>query len=342
MLINMKKIYIHKVKILLLTACLLFITANRTIAADSTIKTLTCEKDGQAFLSSMISFEEFTETWKDVFVRYPKNTCYYSDIENIAKQLDSQRQNLRKAFYSCGSNIENLKKSYFELEAEIMYLRNFISITQSGIKAMAEDRVLEKLTAYFVMDKQIYTTEELKVLFDKFKEKYKDKVTKAYKECKDASIQQLVQKWDQLVKTIKSFGKGLENLSEEFNTAINTPVERTGSFIESFLDTRQSQLPAHESTGQILTQLTKDSGGSSPSLEQLQSTVDIKNEAYTQKTAEASLASTYDALYKNGGDSMSLDFIAKLKDLNKIVTDTYKPIEALSACTKKTSERQCK
>jgi hypothetical protein len=345
MLINMNKTLKQTVKssMLALMAVISLITSSgRADAAESTFNKITCEKDGQAFFSSMISFTEFTETWKDVFVRYPKNTCYYADIANIAKQLETQRQNLRKAFYSCGSGIENLKKTYYELEAEIIYLRNFISISQSGIKAMADDRVKEKLIEYFVDDKQIYTGEEMTLLFDKFKQKYKDKVTKTYNECKDASIQMLIKKWDQLVKTIKSFGSNLEKLSEDFDKAINTPVERTGDFITSFLDIRESQLPARETPTQILTQLTEDAGGSAPTLEALQMTIQTKDEAYAQKAAEVSIAARYDALYKNGGDSMALDFVAKLKDLNTIIKDTYKPIESLSGCTKKTTERQCK
>lgn len=345
MLINMKYTHIQTGKVLItamIAAAIFCLSGGISLAAESTITKITCERDGQDFLSSMISFEEFTETWKDVFVRYPANTCYYSDIENIANQLDAQRRNLRKAFYSCGSNVENLKKSYYELEAEIMYLRNFISINQSGIKAMSDDRVKEKLFNYFVMDREIYTSEEILTLFDKFKEKYKDKVAKAYKECKDPNIQQLVQKWDQLVKTIKSFGSSLEKLGEEFDKAINTPVERTGSFIESFLDVRESRLPAMENAGQILEQLTKDAGGTAPQIEQLQMTVQAKEEAYTQKVTESSIAAKYDALYKKGTDDMALDFVAKLKDLNTIVKDTYKPIETLTSCTKKTADRQCK
>jgi len=326
-----------------LMAIITFVLCTGTaLAVDSTINKVTCQREGDAFYSSMISFTEFTETWKDIFYRYPQNTCYYTDIENIAKQLETQRQNLRKAFYSCGTNIENLKKSYFELEAEIMYLRNFISISQAGIKPVSDEKIMEKLTSYFVDDKNIYTTFETKDLFDKFKQKYKTKITGTYKDCKDAGIQALIKKWDQLVKTIKSFGSNLEKLSEEFNTAINTPVERTGSFINSFTTIRLNQLLAKLTPGQIIIQITKDNGGSAPTLESVQQGVQSNEETYAQKITETSIAATYDALYKNGGDSMALDFVAKLKDLNTIVKDTFKPIESITDCTKKTSERQCK
>jgi len=311
------------------------------INQNNIINTVLCERDWLGYLSSVISYSDFTETWKDIFVRYNMNKCWYSDIENVLKQLDNVGGQLRKAFYSCSPNSGTLSKQYNELEAELMFLRNFVDFTEGKPTKISEEKVLQDLRNKYVLENFIYTDEELKALFDKFLKKYGNRYSKTYLECIDPGLAQLVQKWNQMVRTIKEMGSQTQKMAQDWNKMINTPIKRTQPFIQSTLSARLNNLPVLLSPNQILTQMQKSSGGIAPTISELQQKVSITQEDYTKKATQAVITAQYESLYKNAGDAMALEMETKLKELNTTIKDTYLPIENLTKCAKTTDERQC-
>ncbi len=330
--------------ICLLTA-LCMTNAGTALSADinqnNIINTVLCERDWLGYMSSVISYTDFTETWKDIFVRYNMNKCWYSDIENVLKQLDNVGDQLRKAFYACSPNSEAISKQYHELEAELMFLRNFVDFSEGKPTKISQEKVLQNLRNEFVLDKVIYTDDELKALFDKFLKKYANRYTKTYLECIDPGLAQLVKKWDQMVRTIKEMGSQTQKMAADWNKMINTPLKRTQPFIDNTLSARLSKLPILFSPDQILTQIQKSSGGFEPTIGEFQQKVSQTQEDYAKKVTQTVISAQYESLYKNAGDSMALEMEAKLKELNTTIKDTYLPIENLTKCAKTTDERQC-
>jgi len=302
---------------------------------------MACERDWLTFISTIISYNDFMEVWRDVFERYPKNVCYYTDIANLQKQMESARTNLRKTISLCGSNIVNLKTAYYELEAELYFLRNFVDISQSEIKQKPAKNLYEELKRNFAFEKEYFSEAKAKELFDKFAAKYKDRVTQTYKKCVDPDMQQLILKWDRLVKTIKEMGSKTEKMAEEWNKAINAPINRTDIANNSFLETRINNLPLKQAPDAVYKELMKASGGT-PTIDVYQQSLAKVDETYSKKVDVVSTTAEYDALYKKSSDDIALDFETKLKELNTIIKDSYKPIESLTECIKKTGSRQCK
>ncbi|MBN1494324.1 hypothetical protein JW911_01150 [Candidatus Peregrinibacteria bacterium] len=312
------------------------------INQQNVVNTVICERDWLGYISTTLSYADFTETWKDIFVRYNFNKCYFADIQNVLKQMDNTGGQLRKAFYACSPNSESLSKKYRELEVELMFLRNFIDFDKGKATKISEEKILQKLRNEYVLDSFIYTDDELKALFDKFKKKYGDKYSKVYLECIDPGLAQLSKKWDQIVKTVKELGTQTEKLAEDWNKTINTPVKRTEPFLQNTLNTRLNNLPALLSPDQVLTKFKTTYGGIDPTISEFQQSVTLTQEEYAKKTTQAVITAQYESLYKDVGDSMAIEMENKLKELNTTIRETYLPIENLTQCTKTTDERQCK
>lgn len=341
---NIKIKHIGK-KIIITISIFLMFTMNTapSFGAVETGKELLCARDWLTFISSVISYDGFTEYWKDIFYRYNKNICYYFDIDSLLKQIDKAREQIRNAFYTCdAARANSLKNRYYELEAELFFLRNFINIPQSEVMEIEDEKVYSKLRDNFVINKSYFDDDKAKELFDKFKKDYKDRV-KTYKDCKDPGIEMLINKWNSLKKSFKEMGDTGKSIKDHWEKSINAPNKRTGEFLGGFLDMRLNNLPIKKSAELIYNEIKKNlPTGGTPTLEDLQFAIDINEEEYSKKVEQTSLIAEYEALFKHGGDALAKDFEDKIKELNKIIEDTYKPLEQLKACAKKTVDRQCK
>lgn len=310
-----------------------------------------CFNDWQTFISSVISYNDFAEYWKDIFVRYNKNVCHYADIENILKQIDAVRDQIKKAFLSCSTqNIISLTEKYYSLEAELFYLRNFIDIPNSEIQKIPEEKVWKLIRKEFVVDKQYFNEEKAKTLFNQFKTKYGSKPDSAYKNCEDASIKKLTEKWNSLVKNLKSLGdpasssNPAKSVKENWGKATSTPPTGMKGFIQGIENMRLNNIPALKTPDEVYSKLTKDGtkpGGSEPTILDLQETISKTETEFKATVNTTSIKASYEALYKQGGDQLGKDYSAKIQQIINTVTATFDPLIKLKTCTKKSADRQC-
>jgi hypothetical protein len=368
--INMKKQILIKIRLISLIIVILINNFTFITNAQTTGKEVICERDWSTFLSSIISYDGFVEYWKDIIYRYNKNICYYMDIDRVLKKLKKAREQIRKAFYSCDSaRAADLKQTYYELEAELFFLRNFVDIGTTEIKNADDKKVYEALRKKFYINKSYFTEEKVKELFEKFKNKYASRVTVTYKECKDMGLTALSKKWESLVENFKSMGATGKSIKEQWEKSLNTPIKRTGGFLKGYLDIRLGGLPPKKAVDQIYKELKsqyetslkrynpkkvqksleqnqeqeeQEESGIGPSLEELQNAIITNDENYVKKVKKANLMAKYEALYKHGADEIAKDFKEKLEELNEIIQNTYPIFENLQKCSKKTADKQCK
>lgn len=306
-----------------------------------------CFNDWQTFSSAIISYNSFTEFWEDIFVRYNKNLCHYTDIAKVLDQIDAARDEIKKNFLSCNAaQAVIIRDKYYELEFELFFLRNFIDIPSSEIQEIPADKVLEMLRQEFVLNKGYFDETKAKELFDRFKKKYQGKVKTTYKNCVDPDIAALKKKWNSLKDTIKSMGQDAgKSIKSEWSKAINNPPKGMEDFIKGVQGFRLNKLPAFPTPDTIVKDLSKDlqksSGSSEPTLFEAQQKIDQVQTAYINKVNTTSVKAEYEALYKKGGDSLAESYVKKIQEINKIVLATFDPLSKVKECAKKTGERQC-
>lgn len=306
-----------------------------------------CFNDWQTFSSAIISYNSFTEFWEDIFVRYNQNLCHYTDIAKVLDQIDAARDEIKKNFLSCNAaQAATIKAKYYELEFELFFLRNFIDIPKSEIQEIPAEKVLEMLRQEFVLNKGYFDETKAKELFDRFKKKYQGKVKTTYKNCEDPDIAALTKKWNSLKDTIKSIGQDAgKSIQSEWNKAINNPPKGMESFIKGVQGFRLNSLPAFPTPDKIIGDLQKDIAKSGsllePTLSEAQQTIDQVQTAHITKVNTTNVKAEYEALYKQGGDSLAESYVKKIQEINKIVIETFDPLSKMKECAKKTGERQC-
>ncbi|MBU1445768.1 hypothetical protein KKD70_00715 [Patescibacteria group bacterium] len=334
-------------KKIIIILTVLFSVMFNIISANAQVKSgkeALCERDWSTFISATISYDGFVEYWKDIFYRYNKNICYYMDIDNILKKLEKAREQIRNAFLTCASTrAQSLAKTYYKLEAELYFLRNFVDLGNSKLIKVADEKVYQGFRDNFYINKSYFTEEEVLNLFKEFKAKYGDRISKTYAECQDPGIKMIKDKWNSLVTNFKSMGGTGKAIKDHWDKSLNAPVQRTGQFLGGVLDVRLNGLPVKKGIDQIYNEIKKKMPiTSAPTVIELQNKTAVESETYATKTDKATLMAEYEALYKNGSDTMSKDFENKVKELNEILKNTYKPIENMTDCTKATKDRQCK
>jgi len=302
-----------------------------------------CFTEWDTFISSTISISDFTEYWKDIFVRYNQNTCYYMDINFVLKQIDGVRSQLRVAILGCqDKQVAKLEERYYQLEVQLDYLRNFISFADSKGKLISEAKLYNQLKKKYVDNKKVFTKEEdFKNLFDKYKLKYKNKLHSVYTKCEDASIGKLINKWDKLVATIKGMGADAKSIKDDFKDAINIPPSGMRKFIDN-LKKQKNDFRTRIKTMQEEFKEYSKKNGNEPTIDSLQMSMSKTNQEYNNSLQQASLTAKYEALYKYGGDSLTNNYEKLLTTLNKTIEDSYKPLDSLKKCAKKSAKKQCK
>ncbi|MBD3157071.1 hypothetical protein GF369_04565 [Candidatus Peregrinibacteria bacterium] len=311
-------------------------------AQDTTMSLNTsCFTEWDTFVSSTISVNEFLEYWKDILVRYNRNTCYYMDIQQILKQIDTTRSALRKAILACNDKQAGpLKTRFYELQLELDYLRSFVSFADKNGRLVSEEKVYKQLKEKYVDTGLDFTEEAFNVLFDRYKTKYIGNVSSIYKRCSDGSIQQLIDRWDKLVETLKSMQADAKAVKEDFDRAVNKPPQGMKNFIKNLENVRRESLEAQKNPEEIFNETTQETG-TEPTIDQLTVSINKNEQEYQKNMQQASLTAEYEALYKHGGDSLAESYEKVLTELNTIIKDSYKPLEDLKQCAKQSADRQC-
>lgn len=300
-------------------------------------------RDWDSFLSSVASYDGFVEYWKDIIIRYNANICLYNDVDNLLKRLDKVRKQIRAAFYACDIQADNLRKSYYKLEAELYFVRKYIN-TANGNFLFENEKALRNLfIEYFVNDKQFFTLEENNNYFDEFLKRYKSR-QEIYLNCKDPTWTNLIEKWNEFNENAAGFAafeEALETVSKKSQKVLNTPLDRTGNLLGGFVDLRINDLEPEVTLSEIAANL-KRTFPSGYTFEQLQTATDSEKRSHEENISREEFLIQYEHLYKESSGDIINEIVARLDYLdNTIRSTTANEINQTAKCTKTVIDKTC-
>jgi hypothetical protein len=302
-------------------------------------------RDWGTFISSIIVYDDFVEYWNDILVRYNANLCHYMDIDSLLNRLKAVRSQLRQAFYVC-ADITRMKKTYYELEAELYYARKFIKYTKTAednYVVVNDKKVLNDMKAYFVDDKEFFTQDELQVLFDRFKVRYQSKL-ESYNNCVDPGWQSLIDKWNEFKATAGGIGPALQqaqaSAEKKWDKMANTSMNMNRDFWGGFLDVKINGLEPKEAFAQIAAEFKRNMPGGS-TIGQLQAANQNNNAAYAEEVGEAEYMAEYEMLYKESTGEYVKLLMARLNLLDDIIKSTFPYQNQTIQCVANINNKQC-
>ncbi|GEM_PF-1889466 len=302
-------------------------------------------RDWVTFLSAVISYDDFAEYWKDIFVRYNANACLYNDIAALLKRIEKVRSQIRSAFFACDGQAEKLKNTYYRLEAELFFLRKYVAVGNGQFLVpndASNKKVYIELRNYFALNRGFFTEAEVKKLFDEFVTRYKTRL-EIYQNCSDPSWENLVAKWNELKDLVKGgFGvkEAAESIKHKFDKALNTPFMRTGNLLGGLLDARINDVSPLDALSDINQELQKNLPGGF-TFDQLNAAQMQAKNRYQDDFNRATYLAQYEQLYKETSDDAIRGLVARLKSLEDSIKNTFKFINQTYQCTKGILDRAC-
>lgn len=300
------------------------------------------KRDFGTFLSALISYDDFKEYWKDIFVRYNSNICQYTDIDALEKRITAVRKQIRAAFYVCADTTK-MKDTYYKLEAELFYLRRYINTENGTFIPVNIDTVKNDLKDYFVINKGYFTDDKMTTLFNELKIKYTTRL-ETYKYCKDPSWQNLLDKWNEFRENAGGFGPAMKQASSSFKKRwermANTPMKGGQSFLGGFLDARINGLPAKEGLDLIMQEIRKNTPGGF-TFGALAADKNYKDKIQAENLDSATYIAQYQAQYGETADDYTFQIMATLNMLDDIIKTTAPYQNQTIQCTKRLNNKQC-
>lgn len=300
------------------------------------------DRDWGTFISATLSYDDFSEYWKDILVRYNTNICHYTDIDNLLRRLTTVRKQIRNAFYSC-SNTASLKKTYYELEAELFFLRKYVDADNGTFLVNDDQKIINEMRDYFVINKGFFSDQEILDLFDRFKARYQARLD-AYENCEDPSWSALVTKWNQFRETAGGITPAIEQAGESFerrwDRVERTPWRRGGDYYAGFIDARVNGLPAEEGIDQI-GQYLEEQLPEGYTFSQLQAAQEISNQNLNYLTLEQTYLAQYQAQYGESSDTFVGRVIERMSLLQDVIESTIPFQNQTIQCTQSINNKQC-
>ncbi len=299
-------------------------------------------RDYGNFLSAVISYNGFVEYWKDILVRYNANMCLYLDIDSLLTRIDKARQLIRNAFYNCDSNAQKLAKTYYQLDAELFFLRNYVDVSNGNILIKSEKGVTNDFISYYVNDKGFFTTDEAQTLLQQFISKYQARMD-SYLNCQDPTWGNLIAKWNEFKSNLGGFTavqESVEQINKSWDNAINTPFKRTGGLLGGLLDVKINDLDPATAWSDISTQL-KNNSPSGFTFNQFQAAQTADAAYHDDVLSRTTYLGQYQQLYQNGTADITQAIIDRVNYLDNSIVGTYDYIDKTAQCTKGIVEKVC-
>lgn len=209
---------------------------------------LFCTRDFGNFLANGLDFdgEGFTDYFTDFvdipgvgFSRYSTNYCWFSDIDSLLNRIDTARKQIRQAFYVCDNNTaQKVKKDYYELSAELYYLRHFVDVAagtnpkdskaEKDQKVALNKAIRAKFIKRFTKDVSYFDETQASAIFDKLAAKYEPKL-ESYKNCEDPNLTMLKTK----ILGIKNTLNTIEQMGKKFVQRTQSVISATQKRIEA-------------------------------------------------------------------------------------------------------------
>ncbi|MBU0668419.1 hypothetical protein KJ951_03145 [Patescibacteria group bacterium] len=335
----MKKILQKLVSTLII--CLALLPAH---AANAQGTSLFCDgfRDWGTFISATASFDDFLEYWKDILVRYNTNYCLYLDIDNLLNRITKVRAQIRDAFYTCAGTAQ-MTKTYYELEAEIFFLRKYIDVDTGSFLVVDDAKVIKELRDYFVINKGFFSDAEITQLFDRFKKRYDSRLD-SYRDCKDPAWGALVEKWNQfkddIAGILPAITKMKESVEKSWDRMAKAPWRRGGDFFAGFIDARINLLPAELGIQQIGEELKKLKP-EGYTFQEFQTTQAAAETNFQYAKQQQDYLSGYQAQFGEGSDTFTTAVVGSLNALQATIKGTFPYQNQVTQCTKAINNKQC-
>jgi hypothetical protein len=300
------------------------------------------ESDFASFASSVLGYDDFIEYWIDLFARYNANPCLYADVKSLSERITKAREQIRKAFYACDPQIEKLKQTYYELEAELFFLRKYVEVGSGALVVRPDAEVIEHMRQHFRITKGWFSDEKIKELFDRFKKRYQNRI-EFYQNCSDPAWDNIIEKLKELKEHVQGgFGakEAAQALARKSKNILNVPRQRSGNFLEGFLDIRLNLLEPQKALSEISAALKKELP-SGYTFSQLQGAQQYEQKRYENDYAHADYLTQYEHLYKESSGSIQTEITLDLTILEKTIKGTFPYLNQTMQCTKGIVEKAC-
>lgn len=340
---------------------------------------LFCKRDFSNFLANGIDLdgEGFTDYWRDLTVIYNNNYCQFTDIMSLLDRIDKVRKQMREAFYVCDSvGAARLKAQYFELSAEVYYLRHFVNVSgppnPKASDAEKMQNIVDDLTVHdafinrFVNQAEYFNQEQAETIYTKFKQKYANKI-EAYRNCTDPNLGALKQK----VADIKGTLESIQNMGKRFVERTNNVISKTqqriaanpgllSAFSADNVGDAFGSIAKFRANGENFTTSTvwesisntakevtpgvqpKVVGSNSPiTMNAINNDLTIIEKRNTAENLDITYMSEYDIKYRQS-TGIGLDQLTiNLDDLHNTLTSTYDPMNKVQVCAANIVGKQC-
>lgn len=300
------------------------------------------DRDWATFISATLSYDGFTEYWKDITVRYSSNICHYQDIQSVQERLVKVRAQLRDAFIAC-TDTTQLKKTYYETEAELFFLRKYIDADNGNFLVTPSEEIIKELRDFFVINKGYFTDQQITALYEKFQQKYTSRL-EIYRQCKDTNWEALVEKWNEFKETVgglsTSFKRAQKSIERSWDRMANTPLKLGSNFIGGFDAVRINGLPSREGWERILQTLQKNSP-QGVTFQQLQAATEIANQNANDQALESEYLQEYKTLYQETSDQFTTALVNNVSNLNGIIKTSFTYQNQTLQCVKSVVDKEC-
>ena len=313
-------------------------------AANAQGSSLSCDgsRDWGTFISSTTGYDSFVEYWKDIIVRYNTNYCLYLDVDNLLNRITKVRAKIRDSFYAC-TNTDQMTKTYYELEAELFFLRKYVNLDSGSFLAVDDAKIIKELRDNFFINKKLFTDAEIMQLFDRFKKRYNSRLP-AYANCKDPGWGGLVEKWNQFKKDVGGIAPLLQQTKESIEGSwvrmSKSPWRQGGNFFAGLIDGRINSLPAELGAQQIDEELKKlDPKGYT--FQQFQAAQIQAETNFTYAKQKQDYLAAYQSAYGEGSDAFTTAVVGSLNALQATIRGTFPYQNQAMQCTKSINNKQC-
>lgn len=318
---------------------------------------LACVQDAEFrftdFVSSSIAYDGFVDYWVDIF---GKNRCEQMDIENVLRRIKQVRTSIRQSFYACDDDrARTLGNTYNKLLAELYYVRHVTFTDQdnpSGRFAVVNPEIYAEMQTRFVEQKGYFSLEEFNKLYQNLTQKYAKSLDPtregSYLNCNDPVFDDLKDKWQEFLDTAGGFNTGIaaaeRSIEREIKRLERNPAQSYGNLFWGFVDVKVNGLDPLDGLEQIYDETKRDLPFTDVGVshKQLFEGAQQATQEFTASKSKAEMMAKYEFLYLNTTDSLRDSLEKKLKETNKIIKDTFRPLTDLGECVGTVYSRQCK
>ena len=316
-----------------------------------------------AFLQTLIGFggwNSYLEYWKDLF----RNDCHSDDILMLDAQQDKVKKEIQDLFLQCRRDeIPPLEKAYYEIDAEITYVRGLVNV--SWINEIA-DPVMD------IVDKSIqdiYFTPTRPELYNELSERYGERIEDfdqffdglevkyserkySYIKCNDGSgWDRVKKKFDEFVENVGGFKDAAEEVEEEFeeevgrlNRAIDNPPSSVKDFINNSFGLKINGLDPEKGMAEIFAEAKKHdfwSGGGSVDSRTYFNAISQEGTRYSAEKQKATLEAKYESLYRKNTDETIKEFLHTVGSLQSILMASMDELGGVYDCVDVMVKKQC-